>query len=68
MSNAFRLTRAGCLAVHLMPTYRGVKLENAVKRIVKNGPRDKFEQGAVLHANQLDCGGDPPIKSTRSKR
>lgn len=49
-----RITRVGCLAVHLMPTYRGKKLENAVARIVRDGPRNKFERAAVERANAED--------------
>lgn len=61
----FRINRRGCLAVHLMPKYHGIKLENAVERIEKHGPRDKYEQGAVLAANEDDCGDDPKFPTSR---
>lgn len=46
-----QITRAGCLAVHLMPKYHGRKLSNAVKRIMESGPRDEYEREAVEKAN-----------------
>jgi hypothetical protein len=57
---AIRVTRAGCLAVHLMPDYHGRKLSEAVKRIMKSGPRTEFELQAVRKAN-AETLPDPPI-------
>lgn len=57
------ITRAGCLAVHLMPKYHGRKLENAVKRIMEHGPSDKYEQEATFKANAAKVG-QPLLKTT----
>jgi hypothetical protein len=57
-----RITRTGCLAVHLMPRYHGRSLAIAVVRIVANGPRDEQDREAVRLANADDCGSDPLIK------
>ena len=62
MKKLLRLTRVGCLAVHLMPTYTGATLTKAVKRIVRCGPRGKFERDAVQRAN-LEHSPDPKIRS-----
>lgn len=59
----FRITRAGCLAVHLMPEYSDKKLQDAVKRIMERGPHGKFEREAVRKANLNDCQ-DPLIKDS----
>lgn len=59
--NAIRITRRGCLAVHLMPRYHGDELEEAVERIMRSGPRDEYERKAVKLANE-DIVSDPPIQ------
>lgn len=59
MNETFRINRAGCLAVHLMPKYHGEKLFRSVKRIIEKGPKDKFEHGAVMRANLDDCEDEP---------
>ena len=51
MELKLRLTRKGCLAVHLMPKYTGKKLEDAIERIMRRGPRNKHEIQAVWLAN-----------------
>ena len=61
MIDSLRITRIGCLAFHLMPEYHGAALERAVKRIVEQGPRDKYEREAVRLAN-LDDVPDEKIK------
>lgn len=66
MSKELRITRAGCLAVHLMPEYHGRKLSNAVKRIMASGPRDKYERAAVAKANADDLGLEPKIPLGRT--
>lgn len=51
MQRSIQITRAGCLAVHLMPTYTGRRLSNAVKFIMAHGPRNDVELEAVNKAN-----------------
>ena len=47
-----RITRRGCLAVHLMPKYHGARLENAVERIARYGDcRNEHEREAMRLAN-----------------
>lgn len=58
MNKELYITRAGCLAVHLMPKYHGRQLENAVTRIMERGPKDKYEQSAALKANTDNVAGE----------
>jgi len=51
IEKTYQITRAGCLAVHLMPEYHGRKLQNAVSRIAAHGPKNEFERRAVRMAN-----------------
>lgn len=60
---SMRISRLGCLAVHLMPTYHGRTLASAVRRIAASGPKNKFEQSAVLMANRDDCGTDAKLST-----
>jgi hypothetical protein len=60
MEKSIHITRAGCLAVHLMPDYHGRRLTEAVKRIMKSGPRTEGELQAVRKANAEKLS-DPPI-------
>ena len=61
--NTYRITRAGCLAVHLRTQYRGDQLVRAVERIVRDGPTTKHEREAVRLAN-LEKMDDPVITET----
>ncbi len=66
MAAEYRLTRAGCLAVHLMGTgqvYHGKRLEMAVKRIMERGPDGPYERHAVRLANEDDV--DDPLIPTK---
>lgn len=56
---ALRITRLGCLAVHLMP-FDG-DLYAAVERIVKDGPKDEREREAVRLANAKEMP-DPKFR------
>lgn len=65
MNQDFKLTRRGCLAVHLMPKYHGKRLENAVERIATTGDcRNKTEVSAMglANAEKLDCPKFPEKK------
>lgn len=65
--NQIRITRLGCLAVHLMPEYHGRRLDNAVKRIAKSGPANAHEARAVAMANaDVLCEG-PLLPEARIK-
>lgn len=61
-----RITRAGALAVHLMPWREKESLENAVKRIMRDGPTGKREVSAVAMANAEESP-DPKIKTNEEK-
>lgn len=62
-----KITRLGCLAVHLMPKYQGRKLEAAVKRIAAKGPADEYEREAVVKANGESVSG-PKFKTSTAKK
>ena len=62
---SYRLARIGALAVHLMDTYHGRALRAAVNRIVRNGPKNKWEQDCVRCANEMVFEDDPLIPTER---